>query len=670
MAAPAVPFSIVPPTELGTSSASTLYHGTNSSDDVAMNLYNCDDEQGCEYEYDPETDCPTHKFLIPTQLNEKMEDGEIIWEVPAEAREGGVEDGKIIYRDMTDEEKKTKDAMLKKEEEQTAAFLAEGRDNAENAPIDPLPAQLLSLAKPAIFMVRKAWGKEYNKEEIEREINAVNAEIQRIARTPENTVAIDGQQTFPLAWYSIPAQPWLLGIEEFQGDRSNSSPMALLQNTPLETTDINALGAVDEILNTMSTFALSIHKKGFPFRAILSPEAFAVVARWSTHEKFQWKFNHLWTILSKADSIQLGYLDSAKPYVDKIVLNTDLTAVKKNFKQLEKINKSLSKSNEEWGLNSSDKTLPIEDWNQYVIAYRKLKDDPSHKAEYEEIKLSFLKKFRAFCLACGWNKEAQTLSAVSISDEEVHREVVSQIVVPAPPKISVGPTQVAAPTTSPPLGHATGASIGLQNDATRGGLASTIGGTPPQTSNGNPTFVHPRRGGPTLRSDAQGNFFTDKGKVTHVRRMGRGTYRIVVNAGTDNNPVMLGITDSELGAGVGDMLYQAMGANAETLEGKLGRDIAEFEWLAEFPQSVTAVRAPVRLWGVRWNSGERAVLTHSDVVRLCRKRFATETLGVYTRAHASNLQALETCKQQGKHPDTGAPLTEQDRQTTPWLFKD
>jgi len=66
---------------------------------------------------------------------------------------------------------------------------------------------------------------------------------------------------FPLIKYRVPANVWLFGIEELMGDRSDSSPMALLQDVPVETTDTKVLQAVSEILSTMTIFARSVEKR-------------------------------------------------------------------------------------------------------------------------------------------------------------------------------------------------------------------------------------------------------------------------------------------------------------------------------------------------------------------------------------------------------------------------
>ena len=89
-----------------------------------------------------------------------------------------------------------------------------------------------------------------------------------------------------------------------------------------------------------------------------------------------------------------------------------------------------------------------------------------------------------------------------------------------------------------------------------------------------------------------------------------------------------------------------------------GSDIARFNWMTEFPRNALSSRAPVRLWGITWTSGHQAVLSHSDVVRLCRKRFATNVLQQMSRANEMNLNYLATFKASGLHPDTRAPLSE------------
>ena len=129
------------------------------------------------------------------------------------------------------------------------------------------------------------------------------------------------------------------------------------------------------------------------------------------------------------------------------------------------------------------------------------------------------------------------------------------------------------------------------------------------------------------------------GKIMAVRRMGYGTYRIVINVGTDNFPVPIGIADAELGGGTGAVLFEEIGSEPVDVKTMRGTDIMEFEWMAEFPR---AFKEPIRLWGVMLTNGIREVLSHSEVVRLCRKKFATKTLDEYTRANKDNL-----CYQRG-----------------------
>jgi len=111
-----------------------------------------DEEEYLEEEYDPLADGPKYKYKIPQLLVSKgqNENGEEIFDVPPE---GKTDDGKIKYRDMTDAEKEAKDVKLKKEKDDVNEMHVMGAQNAEAAPIDPVPSDLMGSWKLAFFAV-------------------------------------------------------------------------------------------------------------------------------------------------------------------------------------------------------------------------------------------------------------------------------------------------------------------------------------------------------------------------------------------------------------------------------------------------------------------------------------------------------------------------------------
>lgn len=167
------------------------------------------------------------------------------------------------------------------------------------------------------------------------------------------------------------------------------------------------------------------------------------------------------------------------------------------------------------------------------------------------------------------------------------------------------------------------------------------------------------------------NGITLFGKVMFVRPMGRGAYRVFLNAGTDKKPFLIVRNGSDFPRGFAEDWFQNPDLRSESDKPK--------GWKAESFRSVDFIQTEDPAKGARrappayiygFENQKPALWTKTEFIMRCGKSSAMNEIQKRITRRKARQMDLANARDQRVHPDTGTPLTQCDRESTPWLSRD
>ena len=574
------------------------------------------------------------------------------------------------------------------------AFLAAGAENALQ--VRELPAEIMDLWRDALKQIQLRWDKRpgYNEEASLRIINDANAEV--ALRAESHIVMVDGQGTKPWKMLKIQHEALHMQIDALTAE----DMLYRMEQLPTPEQD-NAL-EIGVILSKVNEMRILLEVKGIPLNTILPSHLQKSLSKWASHESFRNNYTDLRKSLAKATPVQKQVIDKALPELLR-VFEGDSEQRNNALNNIKAANDELTAVNRTWGLNSTSCALPIDFLQKYFDDYRSKVSD-NERRECSLYNGSILKAFLNVSGYPDWAPDidvtednlafaltSRLLESLDgpVVPSNVHWLVSNGGTATPQPTITVS-NSVNPPPPPPPLP--------MEVDST---APSTVPSNPSNPSN---PLLPTNPAGPTVEPaptpssianvedyiptsfvpTSDNPEITRYGKVEQVRRCGFG-YRIIVNQGTEQKPLMKAITSSFLRRGLAKQLYDMKPNESLSIKGRKGDQVKEVMWMVEFPEPerklgidgvLRSKREPVRLWGITWKAEfaqgrpSNDVITHSDMCYLFGKRWATDEMIQLKLRNQKNAAWFEQLKAKGLHPDTKQPLTEADKRSHPWLAAD
>ncbi|KAK0302849.1 hypothetical protein LTR82_017741 [Friedmanniomyces endolithicus] len=190
--------------------------------------------------------------------------------------------------------------------------------------------------------------------------------------------------------------------------------------------------------------------------------------------------------------------------------------------------------------------------------------------------------------------------------------------------------------------------------------------------------VHDPMPGGLRRSSVKAAAFHDRvtplGMVYSVQKWSFG-YRVILNTCTEEFPVYQSIPGSELGRGSAQDLYANYPAPPSTVKDRRKKHVLELKAIIEIPQKASVGRAPTTKFLVVWNNEEKKFnssqaeewVSRSDLTSIYGKTDTERARKCLLDDLEFNLSHMNAMQEQGRHPETGRVLNENDWTNTPWL---
>ncbi|KAK1056327.1 hypothetical protein LTR74_014987 [Friedmanniomyces endolithicus] len=167
---------------------------------------------------------------------------------------------------------------------------------------------------------------------------------------------------------------------------------------------------------------------------------------------------------------------------------------------------------------------------------------------------------------------------------------------------------------------------------------------------------------------------TPLGMVYSVQKWSFG-YRVILNTCTEEFPIYQGIPGSELSRGSAQDLYANYPAPPSTVKDRRNKHVLELKAIIEIPQKASVGRAPTTKFLVVWNNEEKKFsssraeewVSRSDLTSICGKTDTERARKCLLDDLNFNLSHLNAMQAQGRHPETGRLLDQNDWTNTPWL---
>ena len=207
----------------------------------------------------------------------------------------------------------------------------------------------------------------------------------------------------------------------------------------------------------------------------------------------------------------------------------------------------------------------------------------------------------------------------------------------------------------------------------------------PRDSQGNPSTKPPQFDG------VPGSFINGRvtrfGTIDQVRMTGgkkRAGYRVIVNAGSDKCSVHECIIGSDFGRGMGELLHAQFGPPEKGDFNQ--RKAPHVDRILSYTEvqrvNGTGVRAQIGYFLIQYSNDPnknplasqlpvQEWTTRTDTITLMGKRSVDGPNGYRETLLAqreAKLEWLKKCKANNLHPDTGKPISLEDKQSMPWLF--
>lgn len=167
------------------------------------------------------------------------------------------------------------------------------------------------------------------------------------------------------------------------------------------------------------------------------------------------------------------------------------------------------------------------------------------------------------------------------------------------------------------------------------------------------------------------NGITLFGKVMFVRPMGRSAYRVFLNVGIDKKPFLIVRNGSDFPRGFAEDWFQNPDLRSESDKPK--------GWKAESFRSVDFIQTEDSVKGARrappayiygFENQKPALWTKTEFLMRCGKSSAMNEIQKRITRRKARQMDLTNARDRRVHPDTGTPLTQSDRESTPWLSQD
>ncbi|KAK4964056.1 hypothetical protein LTR66_012498 [Elasticomyces elasticus] len=216
----------------------------------------------------------------------------------------------------------------------------------------------------------------------------------------------------------------------------------------------------------------------------------------------------------------------------------------------------------------------------------------------------------------------------------------------------------------------TGATRALADAASTMGHASRSGGVPATSSVPAGEYVPKVFPLPSVKDGC-----TEYGKVVGVKRAGNFGYRVLLNQGTEKVPCYAIMPAGKLGKGQGAVLFEKFQLPSAHVKGRERDHIDCFKAMVEVAPSSKQKKgeAPWRrlttYFLVLWKDGKSDWLFRSDLGSFLSKGTIASFEASLRRENAICKELLRKSRETGLNPDTGKPLTDEERRAYPWLCR-
>lgn len=167
------------------------------------------------------------------------------------------------------------------------------------------------------------------------------------------------------------------------------------------------------------------------------------------------------------------------------------------------------------------------------------------------------------------------------------------------------------------------------------------------------------------------NGLTSLGKVMFVRPIGRGAYRVFLNAGTEKKPFIIVRNGADFPRGFAEEWFQdpRLRSESDKPKGWKPESFRSMDFIQTETPAAGARRAPpAYIYGLE---GQKPVIwTKTEFIMRCGKSSAMREIQKRLTYRSERQKKMADARSQRVHPDTGAPLTASDRESMPWLFGD
>ncbi|KAK4947062.1 hypothetical protein LTR66_014222 [Elasticomyces elasticus] len=168
---------------------------------------------------------------------------------------------------------------------------------------------------------------------------------------------------------------------------------------------------------------------------------------------------------------------------------------------------------------------------------------------------------------------------------------------------------------------------------------------------------------------------TEYGKVVGVKRAGNFGYRVLLNEGTEKVPCYAMMPAGKLGKGQGAVLLEKFQLPSAHIKGRERDHVDCFKAIVEVAPSSRQKKgeAPQRrqttYFLVQWKDGKSDWLSRSDLGSFLSKGTIASFEASLRRENAICRELLRKSRETGLNPDTGKPLTDEERRAYPWLCR-
>ena len=387
-----------------------------------------------------------------------------------------------------------------------------------------------------------------------------------------------------------------------------------------------------------------------------------------------------------ASPVQAAIVNQAKEPLKALIRcarGGNLNGADAELEKISKINDELKASNRELCLKDNDHLLPMEDIGGFTSAEVRQMEAQARKDHVDRLTrfaARYLHEIGYLWLAQQLKKTPSRVQLVAEDETKLQQSVGPRLLEFRDPvdETRTSPEDPEAPSdTSASASRVDNSSQETPSDTSE---------VQPQTSSSEVGTTGNVRGqtdvtGLLRQSSVDGihyaNGITTFGKIDHIQCVRKGAYRVFVNVGTENLQVYKSYPGSALGRGMAEEMaggFPNKSAEPDFIKDRKANHVKKIKAIVEVDQKTPEPkRAPITKYLVQWNSekvtSEDKWITRSELIAITSKEYDEQCRAILLNDWRHNLDVLDRMRRENKHPETGQPLQESDRERTPWLFQ-